>query len=74
MNMEEQFYIDDGTVEVDTLEQNINDEMVGVLVLVSYRYEFDESRNGIINCRNVRRYGSNSLWKWSSYPSFYRDS
>ena len=33
MNMEEQFYIDDKTIEVDTLEQNINDEMVGVLVL-----------------------------------------
>ena len=41
MNMEEQFYIDDA-VEVDTLEQNINDEMAGVLVLAPTDMEFDE--------------------------------
>ena len=41
MNMEEQFYIDDA-VEVDTLEQNINDEMAGVLVLSHTDMEFDE--------------------------------
>ena len=37
MNMEEQFYIDD-TVEVDTLEQNINDEMIQCSCIISYRY------------------------------------
>ena len=41
MNMEEQFYIDDA-VEVDTVEQNINDEMAGVLVLAPTDMEFDE--------------------------------
>ena len=41
MNMEEQFYIDDA-VQVDTLEQNINDEMAGVLVLAPTDMEFDE--------------------------------
>ena len=32
MNVEEQFYIED-TVTVDTLEQTIDDEMAGVIVL-----------------------------------------
>tara|TARA_B100000941_G_scaffold287647_1_gene263168 strand:+ start:160 stop:2016 length:1857 start_codon:yes stop_codon:yes gene_type:complete len=41
MNMEEQFYIDDA-VEIDTLEQNINDEMAGVFVLAPTDMDFDE--------------------------------
>ena len=41
MDMEEQFYIDD-VIEVDTLEQNINDEMAGVFILAPTDMDFDE--------------------------------
>ena len=46
MDMEEQFYFDE-TVEVDTLEQNIDDEMAGVIVLAPPTdMEFDEPDMG----------------------------
>ena len=41
MNLEEQFYFDE-TVEVDTLEQTIDDEMAGVMILAPTDMDFDE--------------------------------
>ena len=41
MDLEEQFYMDE-TVEIDTLEQNIEDEMAGVMILAPTDMEFDE--------------------------------
>ena len=41
MNVEEQFYIED-TVTVDTLEQTIDDEMAGVMILAPTDMDFDE--------------------------------
>ena len=61
MNMEEQFYIDD-TVEVDTLEQNINDEMIHVLVLIPTDMEFDEPEMESPTVEMSNRYG-NLIWK-----------
>ena len=41
MDLEEQFYMDE-TVEIDTLEQNIEDEMAGVMILAPTDMDFDE--------------------------------
>ena len=41
MNVEEQFYMEE-TVEIDTLEQNIEDEMAGVMILAPTDMDFDE--------------------------------
>ena len=41
MNLEEQFYMDEA-VEIDTLEQNIEDEMAGVMILAPTDMDFDE--------------------------------
>ena len=41
MDLEEQFYMDE-TVEIDTLEQNIEDEMAGVMLIAPTDMDFDE--------------------------------